>query len=192
MTLVGPKFMTDWLCSAAQLCPTLCNAMDWSPPDSSVHGILQARVLETVAMPSSRESSQPRVFHIAVGFFTIWDTKEAQLWLNPYQKWKRHTKTNGQKNCYNAVISWGIQMIFRNNQNERILSMFLKGLLLFSHLFVSDSLQTHGCSTPDLSSFTTSWSWLEFMSIAGDTIQSCCSLWSHPLWPQSFPASGSF
>ena len=79
-------------------------------------GILQARVLQRVAMPSFRESSQPRVFHIAVGFFTIWDTREAQPWLNPYQKWKRHTKTNGQKNCYNAVISLGIQMIFRNNQ----------------------------------------------------------------------------
>ena len=29
-----------------QLCPTLCNPMDWSPPDSSIHGILQARILE--------------------------------------------------------------------------------------------------------------------------------------------------
>ena len=39
---------------------TLCNPMDCSPPDSSVHGILQARTLEWVAMPSSRGSSQPR------------------------------------------------------------------------------------------------------------------------------------
>ena len=38
-----------------QLCPTLCNPMDCSPPDSSVHGILQA-FLESVAMPSSRGS----------------------------------------------------------------------------------------------------------------------------------------
>ena len=38
---------------------TLCNAMDCSPPGSSVHGILQARILEWVAMPSSRGSSQP-------------------------------------------------------------------------------------------------------------------------------------
>ena len=45
-------------------------------------GILQARILEWVAMPSSRESSQPRdltqVSHIADGFFTIWATREAQ------------------------------------------------------------------------------------------------------------------
>jgi len=43
-----------------QSCPTLCDLMDCSPPGSSVHGILQARVLEWVAMPSSRGSSRPR------------------------------------------------------------------------------------------------------------------------------------
>ena len=43
-----------------QLCLTLCDSMDCSPPGSSVHGILQARVLEWVAMPSSRGSSRPR------------------------------------------------------------------------------------------------------------------------------------
>ena len=39
---------------------TMCDPMDCSPPGSSVHGILQERILEWVAMPSSRESSQPR------------------------------------------------------------------------------------------------------------------------------------
>ena len=43
-----------------QSCPTLCRPMDCRPPCSSVHGILQARILEWVAMPSSRGSSQPR------------------------------------------------------------------------------------------------------------------------------------
>ena len=38
-------------CSVAQLCLTLCNSMDCSPPGSSVHEILQARILEWVAMP---------------------------------------------------------------------------------------------------------------------------------------------
>ena len=42
-----------------QLCPTLCNPVNCSPLDSSVHGILQARILEWVAMPPSRGSSQP-------------------------------------------------------------------------------------------------------------------------------------
>ena len=59
-----------------QSCLTLCNPMGCSPPDFSVHEILQARILEWVAMPSSRGSSQPRdqtqVSHIVGGFFTIW------------------------------------------------------------------------------------------------------------------------
>ena len=50
--------------------------------DSRVHGILQARILEWVAFPFSRGSSQPRdqtqVSHIAGGFFTSWATREAQ------------------------------------------------------------------------------------------------------------------
>ena len=56
-----------------QLCPTLCDPMDHGPP-GSVHGILQARILEQVAMPSSRGSSPPRdqtcISCIAGGFFT--------------------------------------------------------------------------------------------------------------------------
>ena len=45
------------LCSVIQLCLTLCDPMDCSPPDSSVHGIFQARILEQVAISSSRGSS---------------------------------------------------------------------------------------------------------------------------------------
>ena len=43
-----------------QLCPTLCDPVDCSPPGSSVHGILQARILEWVAISFSRGSSGPR------------------------------------------------------------------------------------------------------------------------------------
>ena len=43
-----------------QSCPALCNPMDCSPPGFYVHGIFQARILEYVAMPSSRGSFQPR------------------------------------------------------------------------------------------------------------------------------------
>ena len=45
---------------SAQLCPTLCDPTDGSLPGSVVHGIFQARILECVAMPSSRGSSRPR------------------------------------------------------------------------------------------------------------------------------------
>ena len=41
-------------------CLTLCDPMDYSPPGSSVHGILQARILEWVAISFSKRSSQPR------------------------------------------------------------------------------------------------------------------------------------
>ena len=61
------------LCSVAHSCLTLSDPVDCSLPGSSVHGILQARVLEWDAMPSSMGSSQPRdqtrVFRIAGGFF---------------------------------------------------------------------------------------------------------------------------
>ena len=67
--------------SVTQSCVTLCNPMDCSLPGSSVHGILQARILEWLAIPFSRGSSQPRnqtrVSCIAGRFFTIWATRDA-------------------------------------------------------------------------------------------------------------------
>ena len=60
-----------------QLCPTLCNPMFYT-----VHGILQARILELVAFSFSKGSSQTRdrtqVSHIAGRFFTSWATREAE------------------------------------------------------------------------------------------------------------------
>ena len=63
----------------AHLCPTLCNPMDCSPPGSFIQGILQARILEWVAIPFSRGSSRPRVrtwVSSTTGrFFTVWATR---------------------------------------------------------------------------------------------------------------------
>ena len=65
----------------AQLCLTFRDCMDYNILGSSVHGILQARILEWVAIPFSTGSSQPRdqtwVSCIAGKFFTIWATREA-------------------------------------------------------------------------------------------------------------------
>ena len=65
----------------AQPCPTLCNPMDSSPPGSSVHGILQARILEWVVISFSRGSSRPRdrtqVSRIRGRRFNLWATREA-------------------------------------------------------------------------------------------------------------------
>ena len=67
----------------AQLCLTLCNPMDCSPTGSSVHGILQARIVEWVAIPFSRGSSwlsdQTRASYIADRFFANWATREAPI-----------------------------------------------------------------------------------------------------------------
>ena len=52
---LGAKAGSCMHAKSLQLYPTLCDPMDCSPPGSSVHGILQARILEWVAMPSSRE-----------------------------------------------------------------------------------------------------------------------------------------
>ena len=66
-----------------QSCPTLCNPMDYSPPGSSAHGILQASIQKWVVIPFSRGSSQPRdwtrVSHIVGIFFTIWATRKTTI-----------------------------------------------------------------------------------------------------------------
>ena len=81
----------------AELYSTLCNPMDCSLLGFYVQGILQARILEWVAVPSSRGSSRPRdqiwVSCIADSFFTVWGTRKplnlssfslffSQLWLD--------------------------------------------------------------------------------------------------------------
>ena len=74
-TTIRFRYCCAVLCLVAQSCPTLCNPMDCNLPGSSVHGILQARILEWIAMPSSRESfqhgDQTQVSRIEGGFFTV-------------------------------------------------------------------------------------------------------------------------
>ena len=74
---VNPKGRVS---EVAQLCPTLCDPVDCSPPGSSIHGIFQARVLGWVAISFSRGSSWPRartgVSHTAG---RLWATREALI-----------------------------------------------------------------------------------------------------------------
>ena len=76
----------------AQLCLTLCDPMDYT-----VHGILQARILEWVAFPFSRGSSQPRdwteVSHIAGEFFINWGMRKN----DPHQKTKNSQRRRRKK-----------------------------------------------------------------------------------------------
>ena len=68
--------------TVSRLCLTLCDPMDCSLPGSSVHGILQARLLEWVAIPFSRASSWPRdqiwISGIIGRFFTVWAARKAK------------------------------------------------------------------------------------------------------------------
>ena len=80
------------LLSVTQSCLTLCNPMNCSPPGSSVHGILQARILLwVVVILFSRGSSQPRdqtwVSHIAGRFFTVWATRKPCAYTLPCYSW---------------------------------------------------------------------------------------------------------
>ena len=74
---LGPTWKALSLCVCVlvtQLCSTLCDPMDYSPAGYSVHGILQARILEWVTIPFFKRSSRPRdltwVSCIADRFFT--------------------------------------------------------------------------------------------------------------------------
>ena len=103
MTFSEVRLFLLMLCWAALSCqsgPTLCDLMDCSPLGFSVHGILQARILERVAMFSSRGSSQPRdwtqVSWIAGRFFTVWATREAQEYWSAgrfFTSWAARTRS---------------------------------------------------------------------------------------------------
>ena len=92
--LVGCKKEEDnrdyiWLANSFQSCPTLCDCTDYRPPGSSVHGILQARILVWIAMPSSRGSFQPKdqtcISYVSCigrrSLFTTSATWKAHVWL---------------------------------------------------------------------------------------------------------------
>ena len=69
--------------TVAQSCPTFCDPLDCSLPESFVHGTFQARILERVAISFSRRSSRPRdwtrVSHIVGRHLTVWATRETVL-----------------------------------------------------------------------------------------------------------------
>ena len=73
-------------------CPTLCDPMDHSPPGSSVQGILSARILEWVAVPSSRDLPSPEIKAMSLmtpaladGFFISSTTGKPQPSISTFQ-----------------------------------------------------------------------------------------------------------
>ena len=121
---------------------------DCSSSDSSIHGILQARILEWVAIPFSRRSSWPRdwtwVSCIPGGFFTIWatswkpakpkespDYKILNLKLVCYNWLKRKTKTHGYCSLEKSTLSW--QHPHRNclKKHGSLIKILLEKLVLW-------------------------------------------------------------
>ena len=109
-----------------QSCLIVCDPMDCSPLGSSVHGILQARILEWVAIPFSRGSSQPRdltpVSHIGDRFVTIWATREAcTVSYNTFKSWKGLRKFSTDGFCIKSEC----EAILENDQKAVRSSCFL-------------------------------------------------------------------
>ena len=126
----------------AQLCPTLFHSLGCSLPRSSVHGILQARIVEWVDIPFSRGSSRPRdwtwVSCIAGRFFTIWATREALMIPN------LATSNMYQSNC------WGLNsegQIEWTSQHAVDLRLKVKDLESCSQTLwhVRITTESHGC-----------------------------------------------
>ena len=70
-----------------QLCPPFCDPMDGSLPGSFFQGILQAKILEWVAIPSSRESSLTQELDLCLLYLLHWQV--GSLPLAPSEKWYR-------------------------------------------------------------------------------------------------------
>ena len=92
------------------LCPTLCDPMDCSPAGSSVRGILQARVLEWVAISFFKGSFWLRdwtlVSCIAARYFTDWATREVLVYIKHIVKFSGWmNKWVNEQICYNILKS---------------------------------------------------------------------------------------
>ena len=142
------KHISAVLCLVAQSCPTL-RPLDCSLPHSSVHGILQARILEWVAMPSSRGSSQPRdqtqVSHITGELFTIWATREAllesscSLMLSRVLKYNSHQKSWPHLDTRKQLFMTSQKLVVDYQTRTRLLSCVKVGPTLLVQVMIQNS-----------------------------------------------------
>ena len=79
---------------AAQLCPTLHNSMDCSPPGSSVHGVLQTRILEWVAISFSKRSS---VLTTSFNFNYLLKAVTLSVRTAAHEFWRGHNSVRNNK-----------------------------------------------------------------------------------------------
>ena len=120
-----------WVLSRLQLCLTFCDPMNYSPPVSSAHGILQTRILKWVAILFSRGSSRPRdqihisySSYIASKFFTAEQAPHKFLAIcNSFLA----------KGCMNLSF-WQMDSMF--SQQQYYFGMFLRKFVVFSVYFL--------------------------------------------------------
>ena len=118
-----------------QLCPTFCD-----PTDYTVHGILQARILEWLAFGFSRGSSKPRdrtqVSHIAGGFFTSWATIHPGAWGQAYPKDTKRREASGSilAPLFNMFFSSPLSLPYVNRARREGCLFYLRFSLQSSDL----------------------------------------------------------
>ena len=114
----------------------LCDPMDCSPPGSSVHGISQARILERIAISSSRGSSQPRnrtcVSCTGRQVLNCWATREVPLILVTWDKPTSGILLTDPYRWYSHHNSAGENSIFSEGQRRHI--FILKNMICFCFL----------------------------------------------------------
>ena len=137
-----------WLCLITQLCPTLCNSMDCSPPGSSVQEIFRARLLEWVAISFSRGSSQPEdQTHVSCNagrFFTNYVISKALnryislfltiYWLpaTTYTSYAITKKSIVSTQTYKIIDPYFAKGIYKSVQNSLVLKSLLTQISMFS------------------------------------------------------------
>ena len=121
-----------------QSCLTLCDPRDYNPPGAFVHGILQARIMDRVAIPFSKWSSQPRdqtlVSCTAGEFFTVWATREVHFIVQSqlksltleYGTLKRKScnESSTDDKCYSRIITTSL-LLFLDSSRGCVLYVFL-------------------------------------------------------------------
>ena len=159
------KEVVKWV-KVTQSCPTLCNPMDCSLPISSLHGILQARTREWVAIPFSRGSSQPRDWTRSPALQGLWHYRQI-LYILSHQR-------NPKKGWWWYMNIW----------------LFL--LLLFNSKVMSESLQPHGLQCQASLSFTISLSLHKLISFESVMPSNCVILCCPLLLSSIFASIGIF
>ena len=121
--LIAQVYTRCMCAKSLQSCPTLCNPMDCSAPGSCIHGILQARVLEWVAIPFSMGSPWPReqtcVSCIEGGLFTIWDTRQAFYQVHA-KRWKPLLLPKKKKKNLNLEFAISLFILLTPTSSQHI------------------------------------------------------------------------